>query len=218
MSASTTTRTSAADRVYDHVKSAILGGDREGGSFLTEGEVADEVGVSRTPVREALLRLQVEGLVTLYPKKGALVTSVTARDAREVLEARQVIEEWAAGRAWSRRADLVEMLEPALEAMRAARQADDPGAFSTADRTFHELIVDAAGNGVISRHYSSLRDRQLCILAGQIRAGSGRMKHALDTHGELLELLRSGTRAQFVKASREHVADAMQRLGVGGDR
>lgn len=218
MSTSTAPHASAADRVYDHVKAAILGGDREGGSFLTEGEVADEVGVSRTPVREALLRLQVEGLVTLYPKKGALVTSVTARDAREVLEARQVIEEWAAGRAWSRRADLLDVLGPVLEEMRAARGADDPAAFSAADRRFHELIVDAADNSVLSRQYSSLRDRQLCILAGQIRAGSGRMKHALDTHGQLLELLRTGTRAQFVRASREHVADAMQRLGVGGDR
>ena len=64
-------RPPAADRVYAHVKQGVLERTYEGGTLLTEGELAEAVGVSRTPVREALLRLEAEGLIKLYPKKGA---------------------------------------------------------------------------------------------------------------------------------------------------
>ena len=204
----------ASDRAYAHVKRAILRGDREGGAFFTEGQVADEVGVSRTPVREALLRLQAEGLVALYPKKGALVVPVTQREAHEVLEARLLVEEWAAGRAWPHRAALVETLKPHLAAMQQAKAADDVAAFSEADRTFHELIVEAAGNAVLARQYRSLRDRQLCILADGIRTSASRMTHAITAHRTLIRVLESGTKAEFVRESRAHVEDAMDRLGV----
>ncbi|RSS85248.1 GntR family transcriptional regulator, partial [Streptomyces sp. WAC05292] len=71
---------SAADRVYRHVKEHVLDRRYEGGTLLTEGGLATAVGVSRTPVREALLRLQAEGLLRLYPKKGALVLPVSAQE------------------------------------------------------------------------------------------------------------------------------------------
>lgn len=206
--------TSASTRAYDHVKRAILSGDRPGGTFLTEGEIAAEVGISRTPVREALLQLQVEGLVALYPKKGALVVPVTPREAYEVLEARQVLEEWAAGRAWDRRSELLDTLPQHLQDMRAAQAAEDAFAFALADTAFHAEIVTAAGNGVMARQYRALRDRQMCVLTDQIRVSTARMKHAIATHRELIRLLENGTRAEFRKASREHVIDAMARLGV----
>lgn len=207
-------RAAASDRAYDHIKTGILRGDLEGGAFLTEGQLADEVGTSRTPVREALLRLQTEGLVALYPKKGALVVPVTTHEAHEVLEARSVLEEWAAGHAWAQRERLVVELAPRLAAMQTAKTADDPAAFSEADRVFHEVIVTAAGNSVLTRQYRMLRDRQLCILADGIRASAARMTHAIATHRELMGLLEHGTKAQFVRASREHVEDAKNQLGV----
>lgn len=211
-----TAPTSAAIRAYDHVKRAILSGDRSGGSFLTEGEIAGEVGISRTPVREALLRLQAEGLVALYPKKGALVVPVTPREAYEVLEARQVIEEWAANRAWARRAELLVALPGHLQEMRDAQADQDAYAFAVADSDFHAAIVRAAGNDVMTRHYRSLRDRQMCVLTDQIRVSGARMKHAVATHKDLIHLLENGTRTEFRKASRDHVVDAMARLGVRG--
>lgn len=206
--------TSASARAYDHVKRAILSGDRPGGTFLTEGQIADEVGISRTPVREALLQLQGEGLLALYPKKGALVVPVTPREAYEVLEARQVLEEWAAGHAWSRRAELLETLPDHLQAMRDAQADHDAFAFALADTAFHAEIVRAAGNEVMTRQYRALRDRQMCVLTDQIRVSSARMRHAVTTHRELIRLLEKGTRAEFRKAARDHVIDAMGRLGV----
>src|SRR5262245_5406294 len=92
----------AATRVYQHVKRAILEQIHAGGALLTEVEIATAVGVSRTPVREALLRLQSEGLVTLYPKRGALVLPISAAEIEDVIEARQLVEVHAAARAWAR--------------------------------------------------------------------------------------------------------------------
>src|SRR5262245_42283086 len=123
---------SAAQRVYDHVKTGILDSSYAGADLLTEGSLSEAVGVSRTPVREALLRLEAEGLVRLYPKKGALVVPVSAREAEDVLEARALVERFAASRAWQGRAALVGELEPLVAAMRDHRESGDMVAFNQA--------------------------------------------------------------------------------------
>lgn len=200
---------SASDKAYEHVKGGILAGDIPPSTFLTEGQLAEELGISRTPVREALLRLQAEGMVELFPKKGALVTAPTARETREVFEARALIEEWAAGQMWSRRADAIPALRARLDEMAAALKADDVSSFSAADRAFHEVIVEAAGNSVIARQYCHLRDRQIVIVAGNLRGDKPRMTNSLRQHRELLRLLESGTKAQFVHGCRQHVSYAV---------
>jgi DNA-binding GntR family transcriptional regulator len=199
----------ASDRAYDHVKHAILDGSYPGGALLTEGEIADAVGVSRTPVREAMLRLQVEGMLRLYPKKGAMVVPVTAAEADAVLEARALVESWAAPRAAVRGADLVTELEPYLTQMREHREAGNVTGFSEADRTFHERIVAAAGNDILTRLYRSLRERQICISEAVMRLSSQRMEIALADHTKLVELLRAGDEAGFVELVEDHLRRAV---------
>lgn len=199
---------SASDTAYEFIKDGVLSGQIEPGTFVTEGQLADEVGISRTPVREALLRLQAEGMVELFPKKGALVTAPTPQETREVFEARGLIEEWAASQMWARRADTVPVLHQRLDEMAAALKADDVSTFSSADRAFHEVIVEAAGNSVITRQYRHLRDRQIVIVAGNLRGNRSRMTMSLRQHRELLRVLESGTRTAFVRACRDHVSYA----------
>ncbi|MEO7236720.1 MAG: GntR family transcriptional regulator [Lapillicoccus sp.] len=209
------TSLSAADRVYAQVKHDILGGVLPGGVFVTEGGLAAETGVSRTPVREALLRLEGEGLVRLYPKKGALVAPPTADEARDVLEARVVIEEWAARTVWPHRAAIVDALATELEAMRATRTSGDISRLVEHDRRFHEILVAAAGNAVLTRTYQGLRDRQLTIVAAQMRHSAERIDHAVRGHTRLLELVRTGGVDAFVRATRHHVEDAMAHQAAG---
>lgn len=196
---------SAATRVYAWVKEAILDGRLPGGTIVTEGEIADELDVSRTPVREALLRLEVEALVRLYPKKGALVVPVTAQEAHDVVEARALIEEWAAGRVWERRRELGPLLQPHLAAMRQARRDGDVRGFSESDRGFHEQVVAAAGNDILTRQYRLLRERQLCIARKVRQASAARMDRAIRAHQELADLLDHGTKAAFLAATRAHL-------------
>ena len=205
---------SASDKAYEHVKGGILAGDIAPGSFLTEGQLAEEVGISRTPVREALLRLQAEGMIELFPKKGALVVAPTPQEMREVFEARALIEEWAAGQMWARRDEALPRLRGKLDEMSAAMKIDDVSAFSAADRAFHEVIVEAAGNSVIARQYSHLRDRQIVIVAGNLRGDRPRMTKSLRQHRDLLRLLESGSKAQFVHACSDHVAYAGSLAGT----
>lgn len=203
---------SAAERAYAHVKSSILAGSYAGGDLLTEGEVADSVGVSRTPVREAMLRLQAEGLLRLYPKKGALVVPITAAEAEDVLEARALVESWAAERAVGHGEALAVELEEPLRVMREHRASGDVGAFSAADRAFHALIVDASGNAILTRLYRSLRERQICINATAMRVSGQRMDIAVADHTRFVELIRAGDHDGFATLARAHLETAAQHV------
>jgi len=201
---------SASERVYTHVKHRVLGGGYPAGELLTEGAVADEVGVSRTPVREAMLRLEVEGFLRLYPKKGALVVPVSAAEAEDVLQARALVESWAAPRAHAAGAALADVLERWLAEMVTRREADDAAGFSEADRSFHEHLVDAAGNSILTRLYRSLRERQVCINTAAMRVSATRMDAAIADHTELVVLLRSGDRDAFVALTDAHLTRAAE--------
>ena len=86
---------SASDRAYDWTRSKILDGSFSGGSMISESDVSEPLGISRTPVREAFLRLEHDGTLKVYPKRGALIVPITAKDMRDVLEARLLVEPWA---------------------------------------------------------------------------------------------------------------------------
>src|SRR5919107_1038207 len=83
---------SAARRAYEHVKARLLDGTYRDGVLLSEGAIAAELEVSRTPVREAFLQLEGEGLLELYPKRGALVVPVTVAEVADVFDARMALE------------------------------------------------------------------------------------------------------------------------------
>lgn len=202
----------AAERAYAHVKRAVLEREYEGGTLLTEGELADAVGVSRTPVREALLRLQAEGLVRLYPKRGALVLPVSAAELDDVVEARALVESYTARRALAQRDALVDTLAGHLDDMRAQRDAGDPRALMEADRAFHAAVVDAAGNSVLTRLYDSLRDRQRCTGVAAMRHTPAWMDEVVDEHAAILEALRAGDDDRFTALVDAHVESVGARL------
>ena len=86
---------SATERAYRHTRDGVLDGTYPAGSLITEGDVSEAVGVSRTPVREAFLRLQAEGWLRLYPKRGALVVPVSSAEIDDVIETRAMVERFA---------------------------------------------------------------------------------------------------------------------------
>ncbi|PRY18456.1 GntR family transcriptional regulator [Kineococcus rhizosphaerae] len=202
----------AAERVYAHVKHAILDRTLPGGQLLTEGEIAEQVGVSRTPVREGLLRLEAEGLVQLIPKRGALVVPVSPTEVEDVLEARELVEVHTARRAWAGRAALADRLAPHLLAMRRAAAADDTWQFAAADRAFHAEVVRAAGNDVLSGVYDSLRDRQMRMGVANLAGAPDRTATALADHEALREALRGDDEDRWLDLVRDHVRRAGDRL------
>ncbi|MFJ5547205.1 GntR family transcriptional regulator [Streptomyces sp. NPDC093225] len=195
----------AADRVYQHVKQGVLDRRYEGGTLLTEGELAEAVGVSRTPVREALLRLETEGLLRLYPKKGALVLPVSAQEIADVVETRLLVEEFTVRRAVPAPPALLDRLEELLEAQRRHAGAGDLAAFAVADRCFHAEIVRSAGNQILSRLYDQLRDRQLRMGVAFMHGHPDRLAQSLAEHAGILAALRAGDAPAAAAAVRAHI-------------
>ncbi|WP_043261814.1 GntR family transcriptional regulator [Streptomyces sp. e14] len=182
----------AADRVYTHVKQAVLDRRYEGGTLLTEGELAEAVGVSRTPVREALLRLEVEGLLKLYPKKGALVLPVSAQEIADVVETRQLVEGHAVRKAVPAPVGLLARLEELLEQQKRQAAAGDLAGAAVTDRCFHAEIVRSGGNEILSRLYDQLRDRQLRMGVAVMHSHPDRIAKTLAEHEAILRALRDG--------------------------
>ncbi|MFF2806028.1 GntR family transcriptional regulator [Streptomyces sp. NPDC058000] len=207
----------AAERVYTHIKDAVLERRYEGGMLLTEGELADAVGVSRTPVREALLRLEVEGLIRLYPKKGALVLPVSAQEIADVVETRLLVEKHAAGKAVPAGEALINELSELVETMREQAAAGDLAAVSVTDRAFHAAIVRSAGNQILDRLYEQLRDRQLRMGVAVMHAHPDRIAKNIAEHTEILEALRAGDAEAATDAVQRHVS-WVRNLAQGEDR
>ncbi|MFD7015045.1 GntR family transcriptional regulator [Streptomyces sp. NPDC059928] len=196
----------AADRVYMHVKQAVLDRRYEGGTLLTEGELAEAVGVSRTPVREALLKLEVEGLLKLYPKKGALVLAVSAQETADVVETRLLVEEFAVRRAVPAPERLVVRLQELLTEQKAHAAAGDLAALAVADRCFHAEIVRNAGNEILARLYDQMRDRQLRMGVAVMHAQPDRVAKNIAEHEEMLAAIRDGDGERAAQCVRQHLS------------
>ncbi|MGH3434427.1 MAG: GntR family transcriptional regulator, partial [Thermocrispum sp.] len=202
----TAKRPPAAERVYAYVKQAVLERRYEGGMLLTEGELAEAVGVSRTPVREALLRLEVEGLLKLYPKKGALVLPVSAQEITDVVETRLLVEEHAVRKAAEATpAGLVERLAELLERQHEQAAAGQLAELAVSDRCFHAEVVRATGNAILVRLYDQLRDRQLRMGVAVMHAHPDRVAKNIVEHTELLDAIRAGDAESAAEAVRRHV-------------
>ncbi|SFL18498.1 transcriptional regulator, GntR family [Streptomyces pini] len=202
----------AAERVYTHVKQAVLERRYEGGTLLTEGELAKAVGVSRTPVREALLRLEAEGLLRLYPKKGALVLPVSVQEIGDVVETRLLVEEHAVRKVTPAPRDLLDRLGELLEQQRRQAETGDLAAVAATDRCFHATVVGAAGNRILERLYDQLRDRQLRMGVAVMHSHPDRIAKNITEHTEILRALRTGDAEAAAEAVRGHVGSVRHLL------
>ncbi|ROQ39623.1 DNA-binding GntR family transcriptional regulator [Frondihabitans sp. PhB188] len=152
--------TSAAERAYIDTKRRIIRGDLPGGSSLSEITVCQELGLSRTPVHEAFLRLAAEELLTLESRKGAVVRPMSPSEADDVVEMREAVEAAAARRAVASDAtELVAVLRTLLTAQREALSAGDTDAFLEADDAFHTAVVLASRNPIAAHFSRLLHDR-----------------------------------------------------------
>jgi DNA-binding GntR family transcriptional regulator len=193
-----------------------LDGTFAGGTLLSEGEVAEAVRVSRTPVRQAFLQLEAEHMLELYPKRGALVVSVSMTELREVLMARGLIEPWAAA-AVAKRADrshTVAALRKLIAQISETRTRADDRAFQEVDREFHQCLLAAAGNGLLTAFYSSLRDRQLRAGSLALQNNPGRESEIMAEHVMIVDAIERGDTEAAAAAIAAHVDATALELGL----
>lgn len=199
---------SAADRAYAFVKDRIVTGAYAGGTLISEGEVSAAVRISRTPVREAFLRLAAEGLLRLYPKRGALVVPVSASEIHDVLDARLLIEQHAARTAIGagRHRELAAELRGILQRHDDPRAPRDAPRFTELDQQFHGTLVAAAGNRLLAGFYATLRDRQLRMGTTALLRDPGRYDAILAEHAALAGLIDAGDADAVTAALAGHLA------------
>lgn len=200
--------TSAADRAYRLTKELVLSGELPGGHLFSETEIAGRLGLSRTPVREAFVRLQAEELLTLVPKRGAIVAPVPPGEAEDVLDAREAVESAAVRRLLrtpERIPAAVEQLRAALAVQRERAANADLHAFAEADERFHRTLVEAGGNALLIRFYTGLADRQRRMNVAALGPVPDHIQVVLREHGELIEIIESGDAAAFTTALRAHL-------------
>jgi DNA-binding GntR family transcriptional regulator len=180
---------SLKDHAYLAIKRAILSLDLKPGDALVESELAEQLGISKTPVRTALHELESEGLVTRVLYKGTYVTEVTPRDVREIFQLRAVLEGLAARLA----TPLLEECELAqardlLQSMESALETGDRRAASQFGAQFHYLILQGADNERLQLIWHNLDDhtKRFRLMSDQI---SGRLEKSVGEHWRILEAL-----------------------------
>jgi DNA-binding GntR family transcriptional regulator len=182
----------AAQHAYAYIKERLLDGRLAGGVLLSENDLAHRLRVSRTPVRHAFARLEAEGLLELYPKRGALVVPISASEAENVLEVRLLLEPHCARLAADAGAAVIPELENAIYAQE--RALDSGTGFPEADRRFHCALVAASRNPLLVRQYDMLRDRHQRIAASTIARDPARVERFIAEHREITAAIGRGDR------------------------
>ena len=145
--------------VFTTLRQAILKGELQPGERLMEIQLAEKMGVSRTPIREAIRKLANEGLVTMIPRKGAIVAGISEKMLRDVLRVRMVLEKMAYEYAFENITDeAIEDLKAAERGFEAAVESNDLVGIAEADEKFHFIIYEAAGNDKLMEILTTLKE------------------------------------------------------------
>lgn len=212
---------SLTEMVAEEIRTRIIDGRIGLGAGLSENGLAAELGISKTPVREALMQLKQEGLVEVQPQRGTYVFRLAAEQVTAISELREILELAAIKASMARNhGDLVRRMTALCEGMREAYEADDQLAYRKLDGEYHEAIVDLCGNVYIRSAY---RQISFCIQALRSRLSTeARLnKLSLADHREMLRLVKAKDVAALQKLLRAHInqtrqsyLDVLERLEV----
>jgi DNA-binding GntR family transcriptional regulator len=203
-------RPGVVDDLAEAIQTRIIAGDIPAGARLRQEQLAAEYRLSRTPIREALRKLQAEGTVELVPNQGAVVRGTTMRDVREGYEVRAELEGMAAAlaAAWITDEHLTQ-LRQAEELFRGAIEDSQSGTWARANDQFHEAVQAAAGNERLRR---TIRDLHKAfprrLTWGALEADSKLLAENVEQHHEILEAIERRDPDAAREAMRRHVLRA----------
>lgn len=193
------------DVVFNTLRQAILTGDFLPGERLMEVTLAKRLGVSRTPVREAIRKLELEGLVDMIPRKGAAVARITVSDLKDVLEVRCHLEEFAASIACDRITEEEKaQLTVALKAFEQAIEDKDLRLIAQRDVEFHDVIFRATKNKRLLQIINNLREQIYRYRIEYIK-DFGYHETLVKEHKEILDAIFSGNKEAAEKIMRTHI-------------
>jgi DNA-binding GntR family transcriptional regulator len=198
--------------VLDAVREAIINGTLKPRERLMEIQLAEELGVSRTPVREALRKLELEGFIVMVPRKGAYVADISFKDIADVFEIRAALEGLAAALAAERITnEELEAMERVLAEKAEAIAKNDLDRLVETDTKFHEAIYEASRNQRLWTIISNLRE-QIQRFRTTSLSNPGRSKQSLDEHRNIVEAIQARDIQLSRKVAQEHIENAEHTL------
>ncbi len=193
------------DVVFHTLRQAILKGELEPGERLMEIQLAEKLGVSRTPIREAIRKLELEGLVLMIPRKGAEVARISEKNLRDVLEVRRSLEELAIELACERMTEEnIDELERVQSLFREAIHKGDAMTIAETDEHFHDVIYDGTHNDKLVQMLNNLREQMYRYRLEYIKDEDKRQILVVE-HEHILAALRGRNIAEAKRAAREHI-------------
>ena len=200
--------------VAETLREAIVNGTLNPGERLMEIQLAEELGVSRTPVREAIRKLELEGFVIMIPRRGTYVADLSIRDINEVFEIRTALDVLAAGLAVERiTEDELEQLERLLVEIGKSIEGDeiDIDKIVETDSQFHDVLYKASRNDRLVGIINNLRE-QITRFRSISMQYPGRMKVSVEEHRQLVEAIAERNTELAQQIAREHMENSEQTL------
>jgi len=193
------------DVVFNTLRQAILKGELQPGERLMEIQLAKRLGVSRTPVREAIRKLELEGLVLMVPRKGAEVADITSKDLEDVLEVRAALEELAVRNACDYiTEEQIQELKKAAADFKEALEGTDLIACAETDMRFHEIIYAATNNRRLIQMLNNLKE-QMYRYRMEYLKDKRTYKVLLEEHDTIRRALKKHDKVKAGNAIRSHI-------------
>ena len=196
------------DLAYDSIKQHILDGHFDGDARLTEEYLATQLGISKSPIREALNRLEAEGLIRIEPRRGAYLQGFSIKDIGELYDLREALEKHVALTA-KVTPQLVVELDRSIQKMRKYLKENDKGRYIEEDMRFHAELAKATGNDRLGKMLENVQN-QIWIFRRKTYDLSS--SSAPDHHETIVRALEKNDRAKAAKAMSEHIGNVRQKL------
>nr|WP_240931326.1 GntR family transcriptional regulator [Rhodococcus sp. B10] len=204
---------SGREIAYEFIRTNILPDPALQGSFVSEEEIAMRAGVSRTPVREALIMLGTENLVHLVPRRGVFVSAPTSREIHELIQFRMLLEKCAITNAIERKNVDTAAMEALLDQQSALTTgASNATEFIALDFRFHLTFIEAVENTLIRQSYASLQSQQLRVGALAVFGDVERRAHVLDEHRQIVDAVKAGDRETLDSVIESHLAHSLESM------
>lgn len=200
------------EMVFDVLMDAIMSGQLPPGERLMEVQLAEEMGVSRTPVREAIRRLELEGFVVMIPRKGAYVAGLSIKDIVNIFEIRTALEQLAVSLAAERMTDDdLETLERMVVELSESAKEADVEEWTELDKKFHQLIYEYSRNDRLIQMMNNIieqinRYRIISLSNPEVR------QHSIDEHKKIVEAMAERNITAAEQAAREHLTNTQTSL------
>ncbi|AHH96892.1 GntR family transcriptional regulator [Kutzneria viridogrisea] len=203
-----------SEEVADAIRAAILSGHLRPGDTLVERRLADQLGVSKTPVREALISLAASGLVVLTPTRGSTVRELDAQALRQVYDVRLLLEPWAVSTtAGGQDPGPAVRARRALETARGLLADPDHAELSLVNREFHRALYTGCGNPFVSATLDGVRDLS-ALAAVSLVWSQPSWRTEFEEHERILDAVEGGDAATAAALTREHIERSGQRAAA----